>query len=187
MIKLARYLKPYLVMLLLALTLLFVQAISELNLPNFMSDIVNVGIQQNGIEHATPEAISEDGYTLMTTFMTDDQKSTVENNYTLMSPEDHSNPDYDSTLNKFPLLETASLYVLNDSTSDTFETLDPIFGQATWTFIYYMRSLSTDTATATQSMSDVDFAKIYEALPMLTRLPSSTFDDARDQASQTHE
>ena len=187
MIKLARYLKPYLVMLLLALTLLFVQAISELNLPNFMSDIVNVGIQQNGIEHATPEAISEDGYTLMTTFMTDDQKSTVENNYTLMSPEDHSNPDYDSTLNKFPLLETASLYVLNDSTSDTFETLDPIFGQATWTFVYYMRSLSTDTATATQSMSDVDFTKIYEALPMFTRLPSSTFDDARDQASQTPE
>jgi ATP-binding cassette subfamily B protein len=189
MIKLARYLKPYLVMLLLALALLFVQAISELNLPNFMSDIVNVGIQQSGIEHAAPEAISENGYTLMTTFMTEDEKSTVKANYTLIAPTDRSNPDYAATLAEFPLLETESVYVLNDSAADTFAALDPIFGRATWTFVYYMRSLSTNTTTAsaTESMTDVDFTKIYAALPMLTRLPASTFDTARDQASQTPE
>ncbi|MBC3889298.1 ATP-binding cassette domain-containing protein [Acetobacterium paludosum] len=189
MIKLARYLKPYLVMLLIALALLFVQAISELNLPNFMSDIVNVGIQQNGIEHATPEAISQDGYALMTTFMTAANKSEVDKNYTLMTPNDTSKSNYDSTLKKYPLLQTESIYVLNQSDSQTYEVLDPIFGQSTWTFIYYMRSLSTNTAdsTATESMSNVDFSQVYKALPMLTRLPSSTFDDARAQASQTPE
>jgi len=189
MIKLARYLKPYLVMLLIALALLFVQAISELNLPNFMSDIVNVGIQQNGIEHATPEAISEDGYTLMTTFMTAANKSEVDKNYTLMTSNDTSNSNYDSTLKKYPLLKTESIYVLNQSDSQTYKVLDPIFGQSTWTFIYYMRSLNTNTAdsTATESMTNVDFSEIYKTLPLLTRLPSSTFDDARDQASQTSE
>ncbi|MDR1082396.1 MAG: ABC transporter ATP-binding protein/permease [Coriobacteriales bacterium] len=46
MVRLARFLKPFLVGVALAIALLFVQAICELNLPNFMSDIVNVGIQQ---------------------------------------------------------------------------------------------------------------------------------------------
>ncbi|MDR2586873.1 MAG: ABC transporter ATP-binding protein/permease [Coriobacteriales bacterium] len=46
MIGLARFLKPFLAGLGLTIVLLFVQAICELNLPNYMSDIVNVGIQQ---------------------------------------------------------------------------------------------------------------------------------------------
>ncbi|MBU4438511.1 MAG: ABC transporter ATP-binding protein/permease [Acetobacterium sp.] len=189
MIKLARYLKPYLPVLIITLALLFVQAISDLNLPNYMSDIVNVGIQQNGIEHATPEAISEDGYTLMTTFMTEDEKNAVAENYALMSPNDTSNPQYEATLEKFPLLATESIYVLTNTDGQTFETLDPIFGQATWTFINYMRSLDTNTtsASSTESMTDLDFTKIYAALPMLTRAPASTFDEARAQATETPE
>ncbi|KAF5089503.1 Vitamin B12 import ATP-binding protein BtuD [anaerobic digester metagenome] len=189
MIKLSRYLKPYLGVLFITLVLLFVQAISDLNLPNYMSDIVNVGIQQNGIEHATPEAISEDGYTLMTTFMTADDQQTVADNYLLMSPEDTNNPDYQATLEKFPALETESLYVLTDARAETFDTLDPIFGAATWTFINYMRSLDTGAsdASATESMTDLDFSQIYEALPMLTQLPPTTFDEAREQAVQTPE
>ncbi|MDO9490775.1 ABC transporter ATP-binding protein [Acetobacterium sp.] len=189
MIKLSRYLKPYLGILLITFCLLFVQAITELNLPNYMSDIVNVGIQQNGIEHAAPEAISEDGYTLMTTFMTETDKQTITNNYALMGPDDTSNPAYQATVEKFPSLETQSLYVLDDPSTDAFATLDPIFGEATWTFINYMRSLDTSTAdsSATNSITDLDFSKIYEALPMLTQLPSSTFDEARKQAAQTPE
>ena len=54
--KLRKYLKPYGLLFLVAVAFLFVQAVSELNLPNMMSNIINVGIQQNGIEHAAPEA-----------------------------------------------------------------------------------------------------------------------------------
>ncbi len=189
MIKLARYLKPYLIVLLAVLILLFVQAISDLNLPNYMSDIVNVGIQQNGIEHATPEAISEDGYTLMTTFMTDDQKNTVSENYTLVASNDVSAPQYETTLKRFPEIKNQNVYVLNTADSQTFDTLDPILGQSTWTFINYMQSLNPDSAnsSSTTSTTDLDFTKIYEFLPMLTRLPASTFDDARIQAAQTPE
>ena len=189
MIKLSRYLKPYLGVLFITLALLFVQAISDLNLPNYMSDIVNVGIQQNGIEHATPEAISEDGYTLMTTFMDPAEQQTVAANYLLMSPDDTTNPDYQATLEKFPALESESIYVLTDASSETFDSLDPIFGAATWTFINYMRSLDTGTtnASTSESMTDLDFSKIYQALPMLTQLPPTTFDEAREQAAQTPE
>jgi ATP-binding cassette subfamily B protein len=189
MIKLGRYLKPYTMVLLLTIALLFVQAISDLNLPNYMSDIVNVGIQQKGIEHATPEAISKDGYTLMTTFMTEEDKKTVANCYTLLNPGDTEYPDYAATLEKFPELANQSVYVLIDPSTETFAKLDPVFGQATYTFINYVRSLKTSTqdTSATESMSNVDFSKIYAALPMLTRAPASTFDDARLKAAQTPE
>ncbi|MFR5864438.1 MAG: hypothetical protein ACLUFV_04240 [Acutalibacteraceae bacterium] len=42
---------------LLAVVLLAVQAQCDLALPDYMSDVVNVGIQQGGIENATPEKI----------------------------------------------------------------------------------------------------------------------------------
>ena len=73
--KLAKYLKPYLGVLLAAVVLLFMQAICDLRLPNYMSDIVNVVIQQNGIEHASPDAISEQGMTFLQTFMTEGEKN----------------------------------------------------------------------------------------------------------------
>jgi ATP-binding cassette subfamily B protein len=82
--KLAKYLKPFLIGLIAAIVLLFGQAVCELNLPNYMSDIVNVGIQQSGIEHAAPDAMSESGMKLITTFMTESEKSLVEQNYTLV-------------------------------------------------------------------------------------------------------
>ena len=43
MLKLKRYLKPYIALFLGAIILLFGQALLELTLPNYMSDIVNVG------------------------------------------------------------------------------------------------------------------------------------------------
>ena len=83
--KVARYLIPFLGGFLLALGLLFGQAMCDLNLPNYMSKIVNVGIQQSGIEHAAPDALSIEGMKLMQTFMSDTERSLVDENYTLVS------------------------------------------------------------------------------------------------------
>ncbi|MEG1932929.1 MAG: ABC transporter ATP-binding protein, partial [Pygmaiobacter sp.] len=82
MTKLARYLKPYLGLAVLCIGLLLVQACCDLTLPNYMSDIVNVGIQKGGIESASPVALSENGLTLMTTFMTKEDASFVHSAYT---------------------------------------------------------------------------------------------------------
>ncbi|MGV8906908.1 MAG: ABC transporter ATP-binding protein [Acetobacterium sp.] len=189
MIKLARYLKPYALFLTLAIALLFVQAISDLSLPTYMSDIVNIGIQQNGIQNAAPEAISENGYTLMTTFMTEADKKTAEETYILLKTGDKNASGYEAAVKSYPLLETENIYVLKSTDAQTFKTLNPIFGQATWTFINYFRSLTpaaSDT-TSSQSMDNLDFTPIYASLPMLTNLPASTFDAAREQAFQTPE
>ena len=55
MIKLLKYLKPYVVYIILTIGLLFVMANADLALPDYLSRIVNVGIQQNGIEKRRPK------------------------------------------------------------------------------------------------------------------------------------
>lgn len=57
MLKIIKHLKPFIASILLVLGLLFVQAVCDLSLPDYMSNIVNVGIQQGGVENAVPKVI----------------------------------------------------------------------------------------------------------------------------------
>ena len=80
--KLKRYLKPYLGLLAAAILLLFGQAMLELTLPNSMSDIVNVGLQQGGITAAAPQAIDAQSMALMRRFMSEADAAAVDAAYT---------------------------------------------------------------------------------------------------------
>jgi ATP-binding cassette subfamily B protein len=59
MLKILRHYKPYLPTILLIVALLFIQANADLALPDYMSRIVNIGIQQSGIENATPDRLRQ--------------------------------------------------------------------------------------------------------------------------------
>ena len=61
--------------------LLAVQAYCDLALPSYTSDILNVGLQQGGIEDAVPDSVREDSLKLLELFMTDDDVQTVEAAY----------------------------------------------------------------------------------------------------------
>ena len=50
MTKILKYLKPYWLSIVLAFGLLFGQATCELTMPDYMQNIVNTGIQNEGIE-----------------------------------------------------------------------------------------------------------------------------------------
>ena len=58
--KLLKFLKPHAAAVFAVLCVLIVQAFCDLSLPSYTSDIVNVGIQQGGIDEAVPEKIGED-------------------------------------------------------------------------------------------------------------------------------
>lgn len=187
MIKLAKYLKPFVLAILVSVVLLFGQAMSDLNLPNFMSKIVNVGIQQNGIENATPEAISEKGFNFMKTFMTAEQQKKIDSSYTKASVSD-TGSEHDSYVQKYPLLKTENIYVLKNVSSSDLTELDRTFGEATWTFINTMKTLSKQSgkslATSSDSQTDLskmDFTKAYALEPMLKKVPASVIEDARKE------
>ncbi|MDD2580097.1 MAG: ABC transporter ATP-binding protein, partial [Eubacteriales bacterium] len=62
MLKLLRYLRPYLVFVLMIIVLLYVQAMTDLELPAQMARIVNTGLQQSGIESAVPDVMRASRY-----------------------------------------------------------------------------------------------------------------------------
>ena len=61
--------------------ILGVQAYCDLSLPAYTSDIVNIGIQQGGIEDQVPIAISEEEWNKMILFVSGKDQDTVENAY----------------------------------------------------------------------------------------------------------
>lgn len=79
--KLFKYLKKYWYAILAALVLLVIQAHSDLTLPSITSEIVDVGIQQGGLETVTPTKIRESTLSAIQLFMTDEEKETIADNY----------------------------------------------------------------------------------------------------------
>ena len=182
MFKLRKYLKPFIFPLIIAILLLFTQAVCDLNLPNYMSDIVNVGIQANGIEHATPEAISENGMELIKCFATDDEKKILEDNYTKIQAGE------ENYLEDYPEVANTNIYVLNSE--ENIESLDRIFQINTRTFINVMSYMSEQSGSSDITISDntqIDFSKMYEMLPMLQNLPEEQVKSARESAETTDE
>ena len=74
MIHLFRYVKPYALNVLLVIILLFAQANADLALPDYMSKIVNVGIQQGGISDTLPGVIRKDSLDRAMLFMTAEER-----------------------------------------------------------------------------------------------------------------
>ena len=72
--KLFQFLKPYAPRVLLILCVLVVQAYCDLSLPTYTSNIVNVGIQQSGIDEEIPENISEEEMNRLLLFVSEDDR-----------------------------------------------------------------------------------------------------------------
>ena len=79
--KIVKYLKPFAGSIAIAVVLVFVQAMCDLKLPDYMSDIVNVGIQQSGIEDAVPEKIRESEVEKLFLFLTKDEQELIAEHY----------------------------------------------------------------------------------------------------------
>lgn len=112
MLRLARYLKPFTLLILLSIALLFVQAMADLSLPDYMARIVNVGIQQGGVEDAVPEAVRESAMDRLTLFLNADDQARILNAYTLITPD---SSDYQRYVAEYPALANEPIYVFNES------------------------------------------------------------------------
>ena len=127
--KLLKYLRPFAGAIIVAIMLLFVQAISDLSLPSYMSNIVNVGIQQKGIEDAVPKAIKSSELNKLLLFINSDDKKVVEDNYKLIRKEELSNDDYEKYIKQYPELANEDIYVLDTKSKDVKRKLNEILGR----------------------------------------------------------
>lgn len=182
----AKYLKPFALVLLLCLALLFCQAISDLSLPNLMSDIVNVGIQQSGIEEGLPEAISADGMKLLQFFMTEEEKTLVESSYRHIMPQSSEAGRYAA---EYPLAKEQDIYVLTDTNEVTHQTLDNIYSKASYALMLYLQDMAEQQggerlADSESGYADMDITLLYEVIPMLEAMPRESFSEAMDTAQK---
>jgi ATP-binding cassette subfamily B protein len=123
MLRLLKYLKPYWLLILLNILLLFGQAMADLALPDYLARIVNVGIQQGGVENAVPQAILQSDMEKLFLFMNEADQATVLASYTLVDPD---SPEYEENLALYPALAEEPVYVLNEVDRATMDTLNAI-------------------------------------------------------------
>lgn len=164
MLKLKRYLKPYLGLLLVGVALLFGQAMLELTLPNYMSDIVNVGLQQGGITQAAPEVIDSDAMAMMQMFMSEEDKALVNAAYEPLSEREDA-ADLKKT---YPNTGDEDLALAADPENGVNEA----FNRAAYALVSMMEELAP-ADSATQSEKQASGTLDAEAMVQLTAMLQS--------------
>ena len=164
MLKLKRYLKPYLGLLLVGVALLFGQAMLELTLPNYMSDIVNVGLQQGGITQAAPEVIDSDAMAMMQMFMSEEDKALVNAAYEPLSEREDA-ADLKET---YPNAGNEDLALAADPENGVNEA----FNRAAYALVSMMEELAP-ADSATQSEKQASGTLDAEAMVQLTAMLQS--------------
>ncbi len=116
MLKVLKYLKKSWVSVVAIILLLCLQAYTDLALPDYTSKIVNVGIQQGGIEDAVPEAIRSSQMENLLVFTNEDGQ--ILNYYTLLERGSMDEKEYEEQVEEYPVLENKAIYVLKEDISE---------------------------------------------------------------------
>lgn len=177
MLKLKRYLKPYLGLLLVGVALLFGQAMLELTLPNYMSDIVNVGLQQGGITQAAPEVIDSDAMAMMQMFMSEEDKALVDAAYQPLGERE----DADKLKETYPNAGDEDLALAADPENGA----NDAFNRAAYALVNMMEELApadSSTETEEQASGTLDAGAMAQLTAMLQ---SGALDEQLNEAIAT--
>lgn len=146
MLKLMKYLKKSVGSIILIIGLLFLQAYCDLSLPDYTSKIINVGIQQKGIEDGVPGKIRESSLENLELFMSEEDKTEISNAY---RQEDE-------------------IYVLHDDiTKDERETLNEIFCKP----MLMLSGFSSDSEESEAMRSQMGIPEGADPTEVMAQLP----------------
>ena len=149
MLKLMKYLKKSVGSIVLIIGLLFLQAYCDLSLPDYTSKIINVGIQQKGIEDGVPEKIRESSLENLKLFMDEEDRTEISNAY---KQED-------------------GIYVLHDDiTKEERENLNEIFCKP----MLMLSGFSSDSEESQEMRSQMAIPEGAEPSEFMAQLPPET-------------
>ncbi|MGB4587307.1 MAG: ABC transporter ATP-binding protein [Rectinemataceae bacterium] len=123
MMRLMRYLKPYLASIALIVALLFLQANADLALPDYMARIVNTGIQQGGIEDSLPRAIGGKELEKALLFTSQEESASILAAYDRFEPGSEA---HQALLKKYPNAGSEPLYILKKIDATTRSRLNAL-------------------------------------------------------------
>lgn len=122
MLKLFRYLKRAYLPVIAITILLVIQASCDLSLPTFTSNIVNIGIQQKGIEDAVPDAMREETFLGLSAAMNKKDAQRMKDAYELYSKKEVQSSEYKA-------YKKGRLYVRKDLSTEEREKLDEVMSK----------------------------------------------------------
>ncbi len=159
MIKLMKYLKKSAGYIVLIIALLFLQAYCDLSLPDYTSKIINVGIQQKGIEDSVPDKLRDSTLQNLQIFMDEDQKKEVSQNYT----------------------QEEDTWVLNDDISkETRENLNEDFSKA----MMMVSAFSEDSEQGQAMVAQMGLPEGTDPLTALTQMPEKAVQQIMSQVDE---
>ena len=127
MFKVLKNLKESWISVITIVLLLIVQAAGDLTLPDYTSKIVNVGIQNGGIENVAPEVIRKSEMDNMLIFTEEDDKILA--SYEEISKDNLDSAEYEKLVKKYPALENESLYKIKKISSSKQDELDSLMAK----------------------------------------------------------
>ncbi|WP_010296209.1 ABC transporter ATP-binding protein [Clostridium senegalense] len=177
MFKIVKYLKPFFMSIVAVILLLTLQAVCDLSLPDYTSKIVNVGIQQGGIENAIPKSIRESQLNNLTLFMDDADKKIVLDNYELLSKDNLDKNEYDKYVNKYPILKDESVYELKDiKDEDTIDSLNTIMSKSIMSISALEMAIKNESIPNVPKDMDVD--------TLINSIPKEQFSNLKTQMDE---
>lgn len=147
MLKMFHYMKERWYYLVMIIALLFVQAFCDLSLPDYTSKIVNVGIQQKGVEDGVPDTIRLESMERLELFMKDEDIEFVQEQYT--AEEEN--------------------YVLKDITEQDREKLNEILGIPELVVSQLQEDSSEEVAAIKEQMGIPQEADIFQVLQQIPK------------------
>ncbi|QJA07781.1 ABC transporter ATP-binding protein [Romboutsia sp. CE17] len=173
--KLIKYLKKSTFPIILIVMLLVGQAVCDLALPDYTSNIVNIGIQQGGVNNVTPKIIRESELDKILIFISSDDKNKVLENYTLLSKEELSNDEFNKYKDEYPALDKENLYELNTKDKEKIDELNNILAKP-MLIVYGIENGGAEVEAMKKQMlsnipqgmnqnSDIDLFKVLSSMP----------------------
>lgn len=138
------------------MSLLLVQAFCELTLPQYTSNIVDVGIQYKGIERTVPEVVRPQTYQGLLSMMDKEEQEIIQDVYQVK--EKGSDEELEDL---YPLLAESDLYVLDYDSLDE-ETADDVTEIMTDAQLELMEMMSASSSSA--QISEVDMSELEDVM-----------------------
>nr|WP_296265426.1 ABC transporter ATP-binding protein [uncultured Merdimonas sp.] len=172
--KLFGFLKPYAAQVLVIVCVLVIQAYCDLSLPSYTSDIVNVGIQQSGIDEKVPETLSSDDLTMILAFVSKDDQKDVAAAY-----EEGGKDDED----EYAYHYDGTVMVLKESVKEDAARMDKLADQMDTAMVMAMAAESSmsgneGTAPNAPEAGSADMSAMENAAEQMADLPESMVEQA---------
>ena len=175
MLKILKNLKDSWTAVIAIIILLCIQAGADLKLPDFTSQIVNVGIQQSGIENVAPEVIRKSTLDNLQYF-TDDYETILEN-YEIVEKNEKN-------IKEYPLLESEEIYKLKNISKSELENLNNIISKPLMTLSVMSNEETANKikekmqSTNAESSQEIDQSQMAQMQALSTVLENGTLMDA---------